>query len=111
MKSQTLICLAVSAVVSAACQHRNNSVSGTPVLASADTSPNDAIRTAIQAHLAHNGNLSLQSFDTEVKQGQAGRRSCTGTGRISRKERIRNDAAHICSHKARWDVVGSRIHA
>jgi hypothetical protein len=68
MKSQTLICLAVSAVVSAACQHRNNSVSGTPVLASADTSPNDAIRTAIQAHLAHNGNLSLQSFDTEVKQ-------------------------------------------
>src|SRR5712664_339893 len=68
MKSQTLICLVVSAVVSAACQHRNNSVSGAPVLASADASPNDAIRTAIQAHLAHNGNLSLKSFDTEVKQ-------------------------------------------
>ena len=67
MKSQTLICLVVSAVVSAACQHRNNSISGTPVLASADASPTDAIRAAIQAHLAHNGNLSLQSFDTELK--------------------------------------------
>jgi len=58
----------VSAVVFAGCQHRSNSVSGAPVLASADASPNDAIRTAIQAHLAHNGNLSLKSFDTEVKQ-------------------------------------------
>jgi hypothetical protein len=68
MKSQTLILLVVSAVVFAGCQYRSNSVSGAPVFASADASPNDAIRTAIQAHLAHNGNLSLQSFDTEVKQ-------------------------------------------
>jgi hypothetical protein len=68
MKSQTLIFLVVSAVVFAGCQHRSNSVSGAPVLASADASPNEAIRTAIQVHLAHNGNLSLKSFDTEVKQ-------------------------------------------
>ena len=62
MKSKTLIFLVVSAVVFAGCRYRSNSVSGAPVL------PDDAIRTAIQAHLAHNGNLSLQSFDTEVKQ-------------------------------------------
>jgi hypothetical protein len=68
MKSKTLILLVVSAVVFAGCQYRSNSVSSAPVLASEDASPNDAIRTAIQAHLAHNGNLSLQSFDTEVKQ-------------------------------------------
>src|SRR6267378_3938203 len=68
MKSKTLIFLVVSAVVFAGCQYRSNSVSGAPVLASEDASPNDAIRTAIQAHLAHNGNLSLQSFDAEVKQ-------------------------------------------
>lgn len=67
MKSQTLF-LVVSAVVFAGCQHRSNSVSGAPVLASADARPNDVIRTAIHAHLAHNGNLSLQAFDTEVKQ-------------------------------------------
>jgi hypothetical protein len=30
--------------------------------------PADPIRAAIQAHLAHRGNLNLQSFDTEVKQ-------------------------------------------
>ena len=28
----------------------------------------DSIRVAIQAHLAHKGNLNLQAFDTEVKQ-------------------------------------------
>ena len=30
--------------------------------------PEDSIRTAIQAHLAHKGNLNLQAFDTDVKQ-------------------------------------------
>ena len=30
--------------------------------------PEDAIRTAIQAHLAHKGTLNLQAFDTDVKQ-------------------------------------------
>jgi zona occludens toxin (predicted ATPase) len=68
MKSQTLIFLVVSAVVFAGCRYRSNSVSGPPVLASADASPNDAIGAAIQAHLTHNGNLSLQSFETELKQ-------------------------------------------
>ena len=30
--------------------------------------PEDSIRVAIQAHLAHKGTLNLQSFDTDVKQ-------------------------------------------
>jgi hypothetical protein len=67
MKSKIAITLVVSAVVMG-CQQRGNSVLGAPAVASADASPNDAIRSAIQAHLAHNGNLSLKSFDTEVKQ-------------------------------------------
>jgi hypothetical protein len=31
-------------------------------------SPEDSIRTAIRAHLAHKGTLNLQAFDTDVKQ-------------------------------------------
>lgn len=31
-------------------------------------SPEDSIRIAIQAHLAHQGNLNLQAFDTDVRQ-------------------------------------------
>ena len=58
----------LSAAVLAGCGHRSDSASGVPIIAAAPSSPNDAIRTAIQAHLAHNGNLSLKSFDTEVKQ-------------------------------------------
>jgi hypothetical protein len=68
MKSPMVIILVVSAAVLGGCQQRSNSVSGAPVVVSRDASPNDAIRTAIQAHLAHNGNLSLQSFGTELKQ-------------------------------------------
>jgi hypothetical protein len=30
--------------------------------------PEDSIRSASQAHLAHKGNLNLQAFDTDVKQ-------------------------------------------
>ncbi len=30
--------------------------------------PENAVRAAIQDHLAHNGNLNLQAFDTDVKQ-------------------------------------------
>ena len=30
--------------------------------------PEDSVRAAIQAHLAHNTNLNLQAFDTDVKQ-------------------------------------------
>jgi hypothetical protein len=67
MKSGIAITLVVSVVVLAGCQQHANSVSGAPAVTSAAASPNDAIRTAIQAHLAHNGNLNLKSFDTEVK--------------------------------------------
>lgn len=68
MKSATGIILFVSAAVLAGCGHRSDSAAGAPIMASAEASSHDAIRTAIQAHLAHNGNLSLKSFDTEVKQ-------------------------------------------
>jgi hypothetical protein len=67
MRSKIAIILCISAMVMG-CQQHGNPVAGAPSVASADASPNDAIRTAIQAHLAHNGNLSLNSFDTEVKQ-------------------------------------------
>src|SRR5580704_4797474 len=30
--------------------------------------PENSVRAAIQDHLAHNGNLNLQAFDTDVKQ-------------------------------------------
>jgi hypothetical protein len=68
MKSSIVFTLAVSAALFSGCQHHSDSVSGAPLAASENASPNDAIRTAIQAHLSHNGNLSLKSFDTEVKQ-------------------------------------------
>jgi hypothetical protein len=68
MKSPIKILLVVSAAILAGCQHRSDSDPGATVDASADSTFNDAIRTAIQAHLAHNTNLSLKSFDTEVKQ-------------------------------------------
>jgi len=35
---------------------------------SASLGPEASIRTAIQAHLAHQGSLNLQAFDTDVKQ-------------------------------------------
>jgi hypothetical protein len=68
VKSKIAITMVLSAAVFTGCRQRSNSVSGAPGVTSTDASPNDAIRTAIQAHLAHNGNLSLKSFDTEVKQ-------------------------------------------
>jgi hypothetical protein len=67
MRSKFAIILCISAMFMG-CQQRANPVAAAPAVASADASPNDAIRNAIQAHLAHNGNLSLNSFDTEVKQ-------------------------------------------
>ena len=39
-----------------------------PVQSAAEQTPEAAIRTAIQAHLAHKGTLNLQAFQTEVKQ-------------------------------------------
>jgi hypothetical protein len=68
MKFRTAMTLTVSIVALAGCQSHANSVSGAPAIISADTDPNEAIRKAIQAHLAHNGNLNLSSFDTQVKQ-------------------------------------------
>jgi len=68
MKSRITITLVVSVAILAGCQQHANSLAGAPAVTSADASPNDSIRTAIQAHLAHNGNLNLKSFDTEVKQ-------------------------------------------
>jgi hypothetical protein len=41
---------------------------GSGVARSQAQSPEDSVRTAIQAHLAHKGNLNLQAFDTDVKQ-------------------------------------------
>jgi hypothetical protein len=67
MRFKIAIVLFVSAML-LGCQQHANPVAVAPAVTSADASPNDAIRTAIQAHLAHNGNLSLNSFDTEVKQ-------------------------------------------
>jgi hypothetical protein len=60
----TLVCVAALA----GCQQHANSPSGVQAVTPAEVSPNDAIRTAIHAHLAHNGNLKLNSFDTDVKQ-------------------------------------------
>lgn len=68
MKSRIAISLVASIAVIAGCQQHANSVSGATTVTSADPSSNDAIRTAIQAHLAHNGNLNLKSFDTQIKQ-------------------------------------------
>ena len=67
MKSATASILALSVTVFAGCQRGNPAISDSGV-ASTEAGPNDAIRTAIQAHLAHNGNLNLKSFDTEIKQ-------------------------------------------
>jgi hypothetical protein len=68
MKSGHGIILVVSVAMLAGCQQHANSLSGAAAVTSPDASPNDAIRSAIQAHLAHNGNLNLKSFDTDVQQ-------------------------------------------
>lgn len=59
MKSKIAITLVVSVAILAGCRQHASSLSGAPAATSADANPNDAIRTAIQAHLAHNGNLNL----------------------------------------------------
>ncbi|HXJ07128.1 MAG TPA: hypothetical protein VNH65_18645 [Candidatus Acidoferrum sp.] len=68
MRIGIAITLAFSVAAFSGCQQHGNSKPGTPSVASVDTSPNSAIQTAIQAHLAHNSNLRLDSFDMEVKQ-------------------------------------------
>ena len=68
MKFKIALIVFLSVAVLGGCDHRSDSASGAPIVASKVASPKDAIRTAVQAHLAHNGNLSLNSFNTEVKQ-------------------------------------------
>src|SRR3982074_1523602 len=68
MKPFVVFIFVASAAAFAGCQHRSNSFADAAAVPPAAASPNDAIRNAIQRHLAHNGNLSLNSFDTEVKQ-------------------------------------------
>jgi hypothetical protein len=60
MKHILLLALAASLVVG--CKNDSGA------LKSRAQSPQDSIRTAIQAHLAHKGTLNLQAFDTDVKQ-------------------------------------------
>jgi hypothetical protein len=68
MRATTTIALVVSAALLAGCQQSRASASGVTAVASANSNPNDAIQNAIQAHVAHNSNLRLNSFDMEVKQ-------------------------------------------
>jgi hypothetical protein len=68
VSKKTFTIFLVSALILLGCNHQGASVSGAPAAPSANADPNDAIRTVIQARIAHNGNLNLQSFDTEVKQ-------------------------------------------
>ncbi len=67
MNYKLAMALIISAATVGGCQKTGNSASRASSTATVDVSPNDAIRTAIQAHLAHNGNLNLKSFDTEIK--------------------------------------------
>jgi hypothetical protein len=60
MKKMAL--LAVIAMLVVGC--KNGSGAGNP---QAQT-PENSVRAAIQDHLAHQGNLNLQAFDTNVKQ-------------------------------------------
>jgi len=68
MRDKITITLAVSSALLAGCQQRTGSVPSTPMVASANANSNDAIQTAIQAHLARNGSLRLDAFDMTVKQ-------------------------------------------
>jgi hypothetical protein len=63
MKSNIALIVILSAAVVTGCKQ-----SGSPAISSTEASPNDSIRSAIQEHLAHNSNLNLKSFDTQVKQ-------------------------------------------
>ena len=58
---KTIVLLALAASLLVGCKDQ-------PGALSQSQAPEDAIRTAIQAHLAHKGTLNLQAFDTDVKQ-------------------------------------------
>lgn len=70
MKFKILIGLTLVAALSAGCQQHGDSASiaSAPTVPQTDVSPIAPIKTAIQAHLAHNSNLRLDSFDMELKQ-------------------------------------------
>jgi hypothetical protein len=68
VSKRIFIVFLVSAAILLGCNQRGGSVPGAPAASSANADPNDAIRAVIQARIAHNGNLNLQSFDTQVKQ-------------------------------------------
>ena len=68
MRAKITTMLAVSSALLAGCQQRTGSLPSTPMAASTTANPNDIIQTAIQSHLAHNGNLRLDAFDMTVKQ-------------------------------------------
>src|SRR5271169_5822912 len=68
MKCEVVVALAFSSFVFAGCQQHGNAESSVPAVVSADAKPDAAIRSAIQAHLAHNSNLRLDSFDMELEQ-------------------------------------------
>lgn len=61
---KTFALLALLSSLALAC----NKGTGPAAAPSAAQSPQDAIRTAIKAHLAHQGNLNLQAFDMDVTQ-------------------------------------------
>ncbi len=68
MSFRIAITLVAFAGLLSGCKQQGDSVPGASVMSAANSSPNDGIQTAIQSHLAHNGNLRLDSFDMTVKQ-------------------------------------------
>lgn len=66
MRTRLKIGLLIASAFSG-CQQSGSSGPDAPI-ASADASPDTAIRSAIRAHLAHNANLNPNAFDTEVKR-------------------------------------------
>jgi spore coat protein U-like protein len=71
MRATVAITLVVSAAVLTGCKQpgaASGAASVSAAVASANYNPNDAIQSAIQVHLAHNGNLRLDAFDMTLKQ-------------------------------------------
>lgn len=54
-------------MLASGCKQESGAVIGNAI-SPENAAPADAIRTAIDAHLAHNGNLRRDSFSTEIKQ-------------------------------------------
>lgn len=60
--------LVLFVVIASGCKQEAGTVVGTNMTSAANATPADSIRAAINAHVAHNGNLRPDAFDTEVKQ-------------------------------------------